>query len=161
LIRRTGNRKWGRRLFGVVGHGLCAVCYFLCIYAPSAFTFFLAISFAAFFSDLAMGAAWACCQDIGKRYAAIVAGCMNTVGNLGGAAAGWVTGAILAHYLDNHAAGQGVAIEELTAPQKAIGLQGGYEMSFVLFSLVYVVAVGLWLHVDSTRSVVGGSDSSH
>ena len=26
FIRRTGNRKWGRRLFGVVGHGtLCGV----------------------------------------------------------------------------------------------------------------------------------------
>ena len=24
FIKRTGNRKWGRRLFGVIGHGLCA-----------------------------------------------------------------------------------------------------------------------------------------
>ena len=60
-----------------------------------AFTFFLAISLAAFWNDLTMGAAWATCQDIGKRYAAIVAGCMNTIGNLGGAAAGWITGAIV------------------------------------------------------------------
>src|SRR5262249_15561257 len=126
FIHRTGNRKWGRRWFGIVGHGLSAVCYFLCIYAPTPFTFFLAISFAAFFSDLAMGAAWATCQDVGKRYAAIVAGFMNTVGNLGGAAAGWVTGAILAHYLDAHAAAQGIDVEQLDAVQKKIGLQGGY-----------------------------------
>ena len=39
-----------------------------------------------------MGSAWAACQDVGKKHAAIVAGCMNTVGNLGGAVATWLTG---------------------------------------------------------------------
>jgi MFS family permease len=158
FIRQTGNRKWGRRLFGVVGHGLCAVCYFLCIFAPNAFTFFLAISLAAFFNDLTMGAAWAACQDIGKRYAAIVAGCMNTVGNLGGAAAGWVTGAILEYYLNQYAAGQQLAVKELDATQKMTGLQDGYQVSFILFSLVYVLAVGMWLRIDSTQPVVGDAE---
>src|SRR5262249_25868334 len=95
FIRRTGNLRWGRRLFGIIGHALCAACYFSALSTSTAFTFFLAISFAAFWNDLTMGSAWAVCQDIGKRYAAIVAGCMNTVGNLGGAVAGWVTGTIL------------------------------------------------------------------
>src|SRR5262249_44890128 len=90
FIRRTGNRKWGRRWFGLIGHSLCGLCYLACLYTGSAFTFFLAISMAAFWNDLTMGSAWAVCQDIGKRYAAIVAGFMNTIGNLGGAVAGWV-----------------------------------------------------------------------
>src|SRR5262249_53893280 len=48
FIRRTGNRKWGRRLFGVVGHGVCALCYFLSIYAANVWLFVLAIALAAF-----------------------------------------------------------------------------------------------------------------
>ncbi len=36
LIRRTGNRKWGRRLFGLVGYSLCALCYFAGCFASHA-----------------------------------------------------------------------------------------------------------------------------
>lgn len=154
FIRRTGGRKWGRRLFGVAGHGLCAVCYFACLYTSSAFTFFLAISLAAFFNDLTMGAAWSTCQDIGKRYAAIVAGCMNTIGNLGGATAGWVTGTILSSTLEAHALKLGVAVTDLTAQQKSEGLMPGYNVNFLVFSLVYVLAVLFWLRVDPTRPVL-------
>jgi MFS transporter, ACS family, glucarate transporter len=114
FIRRTGNRKWGRRLFGVIGHTLCACCYLLCLITPTAFWFALAISMAAFWNDLTMGAAWATCQDIGKRYAAIVAGCMNTIGNLGGAAAGWITGTILGAYFSAGVADIGVAEKDQT-----------------------------------------------
>jgi MFS family permease len=95
FIRRTGNRKWGRRLFGIIGHGVCALCYFLSIYANNVWLFVLAIAMAAFWNDLTMGSAWAICLDIGKRYSGIVAGCMNTIGNLGGFAAGRITGRIL------------------------------------------------------------------
>jgi MFS family permease len=154
FIRRTGNRKWGRRLFGVVGHGLCAFCYLACLFAPNAFSFFLAISLAAFFNDLTMGSAWATCQDIGKRYAAIVAGCMNTVGNLGGAVATKVTGTVLRSQLEAYAHGQGLAVKDLTAAQKATGLMPGYEINLILFTTVYFIAVLLWLRVDSTRPVV-------
>src|SRR5262249_30686399 len=85
FIRRTGDRKWGRRLFGVLGHGVCALCYFLSMLAGNAWLFVLAISLAAFWNDLTMGSSWASCLDIGRRYSGVVSGCMNTVGNLGGA----------------------------------------------------------------------------
>jgi nitrate/nitrite transporter NarK len=154
FIRRTGNRKWGRRLFGVTGHALCAACYLACLVTPTAFTFFLAISLAAFWNDLTMGSAWAICQDIGKRYAAIVAGCMNTIGNLGGAAAGWATGAILQYALAAHANAQGLAIEELPAADRSVGLLHGYEINFFCFAAVYGIAVLFWLRVDATKPVV-------
>lgn len=153
FIRRTGNRRWGRRLFGLIGHGLCGLCYVACLFTPSAFTFFLAISMAAFWNDLTMGSAWATCQDIGRRYAAIVAGCMNTVGNLGGATAGWVTGRILQHYLTARADAQGVAVEALSATEKAAALLPGYRINFVIFAAVYFVAVLFWLRIDATRPV--------
>jgi MFS family permease len=161
FIRRTGNRKWGRRLFGVIGHGVCALCYFLAIFVlDSRWLFFLAISFAAFWNDLTMGSAWSVCQDIGRRYAAIVAGCMNTIGNLGGAAAGWVTGLILNRYLDAYAATQGVAASALDPDQKLAGLLPGYQANFVSYAAVYVVAALLWLRIDATRPVIPEEDAT-
>jgi MFS family permease len=153
-ILKTGDRRWGRRLFGLLGHGLCGLCVAACLIAPDAFTFFLAISFAAFWNDLTMGPAWATCQDIGRRYAAIVAGCMNTVGNMGGAAAGWLTGIVLQHSLASYAAARGVAVAELSSADKAAGQLPGYRLCFVLFAAVYFVAVLLWLRIDPTRPVV-------
>ncbi len=158
FIRRTGNRKWGRRLFGVIGHGLCGLCYLACLYAPTAFTFFLAISFAAFWNDLTMGSAWATCQDIGRRYAAIVAGCMNTIGNLGGAVAGWVTGTILEAHLDAHAAALGKSVTELSGVEKAAGMLPGYNVNFLIFASVYFLAVFFWLRIDPTKPVAPQSE---
>jgi ACS family glucarate transporter-like MFS transporter len=152
-IRKTGNRKMGRRLFGVLGHSLCGLCYFACPFMTTPSTFFVAISFAAFFNDLTMGPAWATCQDIGKRYAGIVAGCMNTVGNLGGALAGYVTGQILHSSLDAHAARLGTTVEKLSAVEKAAGQHEGYELSFFIFGVVYAIAVLLWLRIDATKPV--------
>ena len=43
-----------------------------------------------------MGSSWATCQDIGRRYAAIVAGMMNMIGNLGGTVASYMSGYVLA-----------------------------------------------------------------
>jgi MFS family permease len=131
-IRRTGNRKWGRRLFGVIGHALCATCYFLAIFMESAWGFVFAVGFAAFWNDMTMGASWASCLDIGKRYSGIVAGCMNTVGNLGGAVAGALTGWIL----------------DLASSKSA-----GWTINFFTFAGVYVVAVFLWLMFDPTKPV--------
>ncbi len=131
FIRVTGNRKWGRRLFGALGHGVCALCYFLSLTAHSPWLFVLFIALAAFWNDLTMGAAWASCIDIGGKYAGIVSGCMNTVGNLGGALAGITTGAILDYF----------------------GMELGWTVNFISFGVVYVMAMLLWLRFDATRPV--------
>jgi MFS family permease len=134
FIKRTGNRKWGRRLFGVIGHGVCAACYFAALWAPNAWLFVLFIALAAFWNDMTMGSSWASCLDIGGRYSGIVSGCMNTIGNLGGAAAGICTGLILDLHADN--------------------IPLGWQINFLTFGGVYVVAALLWLRFDSTKPVV-------
>src|SRR5208337_2586575 len=95
FIRRTGNRRLGRRLFGAVGHALTAIaflaCFAICSAGRGLSSIFLIISAAGFFTDLTMGPAWALCQDIGKRYSAIVAGFMNMIGNLGGTLASLIS----------------------------------------------------------------------
>lgn len=133
FIRRTGDRKWGRRLFGVIGHGVCSACYFLSILIEEPWLFIAAITFATFCNDLTMGSAWASCLDIGRRYAGIVAGCMNTVGNLGGAAAGYLTGWVLDLYPTNH--------------------HLAWKINFGIFGTVYLLAMLLWLRFDSTKPV--------
>jgi MFS family permease len=146
FIRYTGNRKWGRRLFGVVGHGICAGCYFLSLWANNPWLFVLAIAAAAFWNDLTMGSAWASCQDIGRRYAGTVAGCMNTIGNLGGAAAGYATGFVLTAYTD--------PAKPLGPEAVAAATRTGWQVNFYLFTAVYVLATLFWLAFDATKPVL-------
>jgi nitrate/nitrite transporter NarK len=151
LIRRTGDRKWGRRLFGVIGHGVCALCYFASLFMGNAWLFVLTIALAAFWNDLTMGSAWASCLDIGKQYSGIVAGCMNTVGNLGGAAAGFITGWIIDLYAGGYAPRSAEALE---------AARPAWTVNFVLFGSVYVVATLFWLRFDSTRPVIPSEKES-
>ena len=153
FIRRTGNRKLGRRIFGIIGHSLSTVCFLLCPLAPSAFWFFVVISLSAFTSDLTMGSSWASCQDIGRRYTAIVAGTMNMIGNLGGAAVGWMTGFILELSQDAYASRLGLLRHQLTADQMKAGSLLGYNVCFLLFAAVYLVAVFCWTRLDATQPV--------
>jgi MFS family permease len=157
-VRRTGDRRWGRRLFGLVGLLMASLVYVICYYAsphittPLAFGMLLAM--AGFFADLTMSSAWSVCQDIGQRYAAIVAGFMNMVGNLGGTVASLITGRILGHSLNSYAAGLGMPVDALTPAQKAAGNIGGYETSFLVFAAVFALGAVCWLFIDASRPVV-------
>lgn len=165
FIQRTGNRKWGRRLFGVVGHGSCAACYLLSVYARNPWLFVLGIALAAFCNDLTMGSAWASCLDIGKRYSGIVSGCMNTIGNLGGAAAGVLTGRVVDWFTQSAKADVlaathptvGVVDPQLVAQAQErlrAATDFGWQVNFLIFTLVYVAAMLFWLGFDSTKPIV-------
>ena len=157
FIKRTGNRKWGRRLFGVLGHGVCALCYFAAIavtllpmspeidhYRP--WLFVAAIALAAFWNDITMGASWASCLDIGGKFSGIVSGCMNTVGNLGGFLANVVTGWILGMFTGG--------IDRASDPEGYFrAMQPAWTINFFIFASVYVLAVVLWMFFDSTKPI--------
>jgi len=134
-VRKTGDRKWGRRIFAMTGYGMAGICYLLATFLYGNFwPFAICIMFVGFFNDLMMGSAWATCQDVGRRYAAIVSGCMNMIGNLGAALGIFVTGEILKHYKDDKATG------EITC--------------FTLYAIVYGVGVLLWLKIDASKPIV-------
>lgn len=157
-VKRTSDPVWGRRIFGVVGQTLCGLCWVASVFMPHAkgdspIPFFLTISFAAFFNDLTMGAAWSTCQDIGKKHAAIVAGAMNTVGNLGGAVAGLLTGYILTTYLNAAATSQSVEVSTMTDAAKNVAQHPGYFLNFYTFAIGYFLSAALWLLIDSTKPV--------
>lgn len=153
IVRRTGNRRLGRRLCGWIGHSLCVVCFLVCPIAPNAFVFFLAVSLAAFFTDLTVASAWATCQDIGGRYAAIVGAFMNMAAGLSGALAGWVTGSILEHSISSGAGRLGVAATALTPEQINAALLHGYHVNFYSFAALYAVAFLCWFKIDATRPI--------
>jgi MFS transporter, ACS family, glucarate transporter len=141
-IRRTGDRKWGRRLFGMIGYGGAGLCYFAAAGVKIAdpdnlflFAFFLILM--GFMNDLIMAPAWAVCQDIGRDYAATVSGAMNMCGNLAGAVTTLlVTGLIL----DNYPGTRGMLI------------------CFVMYGIVYFFGVGFWMMIDPSKPIVSDAE---
>ncbi len=133
-VRKTGDRKWGRRIFGMLGYGLAGIAY-----AAAALTtggnfwiFATCLILVGLFNDLIMGPAWATTQDIGGRYSAIVGGAMNMIGNLGAALGNYITGRILKEYAGAE----------------------GQVICFTMYACVYGVGVFLWLLIDPTKPVV-------
>lgn len=147
-IRRTGDRKWARRRYGMLGYSLAGGCYLLAIGGklidPTNLWFVaVPLMMMGFCNDLIMAPAWATCQDIGGKYAATVSGAMNMFGNLVGAVSGiFVTGMILKAYTVN--AG---TTEEYVS-------DAGYITCFAVYAAVYFLGVGLWLLIDASKPVV-------
>jgi MFS transporter, ACS family, glucarate transporter len=80
-------------------------------------------------ADLALSACWAVCVDVGKDYAGVVTGLMNTFGNLGGVLGPVVVAAVLE--------------------------RGGnsWEIPFYISAVIYAVGALLWLVIDPTRRI--------
>ncbi len=144
-IRRTGDRKWGRRIYAMLGYGLAGCCYAAAAASTNASLWVFAgcLLLVGFFNDLIMGPAWATAQDIGRRYAAIISGMMNMIGNLGAALGIFVTGQILAaHTIKSPTDGK-----EVVEPS-------GFVICFIMYAVVYGIGVLSWLAIDPTRPVV-------
>ncbi len=133
-VRRTGNRVWARRLYGMLGYGLAGLAYAAAAAMVGGNFWLLAgcLALVGLFNDLTMGPAWATTQDIGRRYAAIVGGTMNMIGNLGATIGNLVTGLILKY-----------------APGP-----DGFVICFLMYAGVYGLGVGSWLLIDPTKPVV-------
>ncbi len=131
LIRRTGSRKWGRRLVGGAALLLAGVATLTAMWSVEVWQIALAFSAWFFFNDATMGPAWAACADVGERYAGTLSGAMNMTGAFMGAAgmtlAGW--------WLD----------------------LGQYHLMFIVFACSYALAALCWLAVDATKPLASGS----
>ncbi|HEY1861902.1 MAG TPA: MFS transporter [Gemmataceae bacterium] len=125
LIRRTGSRRWGRSLLGLCGFGVAGLVT-LCIPGlPDYKLVIVALCIVSAFQDLAIPCIWTVCADIGERFAATVAGCMNCVG---------AVGSILGIYL---------------APRLAH--EFGWNRVFVVNGCLYLVGARLWLRINATE----------
>jgi MFS family permease len=141
-----GNRGRGRRVLGVTALSVCVVGWLAARVAPNEHVFFLAVSAAAFFNDLVLGAAWATCQDIGRRHAAVTAATMNTTSAVAAALAGWLTGSI-------------VQWTKAARPGDAAAEIAGYEIAMLTYAGAYIIAAACWLFIDPDRPIVDAAHS--
>ena len=136
-VRRTGDRKWGRRIFAMFGYAMAGVCYLTAAsFTDSLLVFAGCVMMVGFFNDWIMGPSWAACQDVGQRYSAIVSGTMNMVGNLGAVLGIQVTGRILKAY----------TVDGNVEPQ-------GYVVLFTVYGCVYFFGVLAWLLIDASKPI--------
>jgi sugar phosphate permease len=124
--------RTGRCHLGCASFGACALLLAAStgVGAPVAKAVLLALALAA--ADLALSAAWAVCLDTGARYAGVVTGFMNTVGNLGGFMAPLV---------------MGYAVERW----------GSWDVPFQIASGIYAAGAALWLAIDPNRPLAQGA----
>jgi ACS family glucarate transporter-like MFS transporter len=125
LIRRTGSRKWGRRLVGGAALVLAGGACLSAIWSPEVWMIGLCVSAWFFFNDATMGPAWAACADVGERDAGTLSGAMNMIGAFMGAI------------------GMALAGRLLNAQE--------YSLMFILFACSYGLAALCWLAVDVTK----------
>src|SRR5436190_4065742 len=82
--------------------------------------------------DLALGACWAVCLDIGRDHAGVVTGCMNTFSNLGGV----LTPLVVAYAVDRW--------QSWTYP-------------FYVTAIGYAAGAVIWLAIDPTTTLRGAT----
>ncbi|HEX4146774.1 MAG TPA: MFS transporter [Pirellulales bacterium] len=149
LAQRLADRRLARQVVGCGAMVVCAGAWWGAYWATSLHAFCLLISLAAFCVDLTLGAAWATCQDLGRKHAAVTAACMNTFGTMGAALAAWLTGAIVEHYVAVQAELSHPAT--VLATHKQIASMAGYQAVFCTYAAVYVVAAVCWCFINSAH----------
>jgi MFS transporter, ACS family, glucarate transporter len=125
IIRRTGDRRMGRRINGVISMAIAAVAIAATVWVEDVrlLGFLLCLTFVC--NDVAMGPAWAACADIGERAAGTLGGAMNMMANIGGAISALIAGYLFQHHHP--------------------------EWVFLIFSCSYVLASLCWIGVDATK----------
>jgi nitrate/nitrite transporter NarK len=129
LARRAGGLKLARCGVGVFGYAGGAVTLFAVALVEDNRAAALLLALALGFQTFTVSAAWAVCLDVGGKYAGVVTGCMNTVGNVGGAIAPLVVGYTVKSW------------NSWTAP-------------FYVMSAVFVFGAAMWLLLDPRKSVL-------
>ncbi len=129
LARRHGLRV-ARCWLGSCCFATCSALLFASTQADSRVVRAVLLAFALAAADFALSACWSVCLDIGRRYAGVVTGCMNTFGNLGGFVGPVVVGYVVARY-------------------------GSWTIPFYISSGIYAVGALLWLKIDPARQLDG------
>jgi ACS family glucarate transporter-like MFS transporter len=129
LARRTGNLKIARCGIGVFGYSASAVTLFAVARVEGDLTAAALLALALGFQTITTSAAWSVCLDVGSKSAGIVTGCMNTVGNIGGAIGPLVTG-------------------------YAVKNSGSWTMPFYVMAAMFVFGAAMWLLLDPRKSLL-------
>ena len=127
LARRKGLRT-ARCSLGAASFLTCSVLVLLSTAAPQPLAKAVLLALALASADLALGACWAVCLDVGDAHAGVVTGFMNTFGNLGGLIGPMVVG---------------VAVDRWHS----------WTFPFYVTAVVYAGGALAWLAIDPTRKI--------
>lgn len=141
IIRKTGNRKWGRRLNGTVGMALGGLGWLALNQVKETWALAAVLCAIFFLNDLAMGPVWACCADIGERHAGTLGGAMNMIGSLFGALGNLTAGALF---------GKEFVLRFLDGQDYRFS---GNSLLFMLYACAFWLAVLCWQCVDATKTL--------
>jgi MFS family permease len=145
LMHRTGSRRWGRRLLGLVGKGGGAVLLVAGTRAEHPAWAVALLALSAFAGNLALAPFWAVCTDAGGRFVATVFGVVNTAAAVGAflspVVAGYILGAL--------APADGDGNFDPAARAYA------WDVVLYLFAAALAVSGVCWLRIDAEESLVG------
>jgi MFS family permease len=127
LARRQGLRT-ARCGLGFASFLTCAALIVLSTLAPQPLAKAVLLAFALASADLALGACWAVCLDVGAANAGVVTGFMNTFGNVGGLIGPMVVGF-------------------------AVDRWHSWTFPFYVTALVYAAGALAWLAIDPHRKI--------
>ena len=134
FIRRTGSRRWVRRLVGMTGKLMAALLVLNCLRAQDALTVSCLLFAVKFFADWEQPAEWGTVSDIAGCTGASAFACVNATGSIGNFAAGPLVGATLLVFSGG---------SQVNA--------SGWNAVFVLLAVEYLLAASCWFFIDSER----------
>jgi sugar phosphate permease len=129
-LARTRGLRVARCGLGSAAFLTCAVLVMASTLAPQPMAKALLLALALASADLALGACWAVCLDVGSAHAGVVTGFMNTFGNVGG-----LIGPIVV----------GIAVDRWHS----------WTFPFYVTALVYAMGAAAWLAIDPDRPIRG------
>jgi sugar phosphate permease len=127
LLKRTGNLKLARQSVAITGFAIAALGIIPAALTSDPVACVVYSCFGVFGLELTVGVSWAIPLDIGGDYAGSASAIMNTFGNIGGA----LSPSVLAYLVQGY----------------------GWEMPFLVTSLLSVAAAALYVRIDATRRI--------
>jgi len=131
-LARLHRLRVARCGLGFASFMTSAALVFASTVAPQPIVKAVLLAFALASADLAIGACWAVCLDIGADHAGVITGFMNTFGNLGGLIGPLVVG---------------IAVDRWQS----------WTFPFYVTSLVYAAGAIAWLSIDPARKIAAGA----
>ncbi len=129
MIRRTGNRRWSRRLVGLTGKGVAGTLLLGSLYWYDSPQYFCGmLFFVKFFSDWSLTTTWGTVTDIGGNKSASVFAFNNSVAGLGA-----ITAPVMYGYIAEYV---------------------NWTSVFLTAAAVYLLCAASWLLIDCTIPVV-------
>lgn len=135
MVTRSKNKWAARAVFPICGYITASLCMLAIPWVKSPTQAIILLCIAEAAHDFGQGANWSSIVDIGGMYAGVAAGLINTIGNMGNA----FQPAIGARIIHNY----------------------GWNTVFVVYSVAFILAAGMWLFIDPRRTFYADQESPH